>query len=228
MPRHPDSGKLDLTEVFRRVQDKMRAEFAIGGMFEHPHSNGTAAEQQWSELLRQYLPKRYGLAPAFVINSEGRRSRQIDIAIFDCTHSAPLFPHSAGIHLPIESVYAVFEVKSAVSVPWLKDAAEKAASVRSLRSRKRRILTGLLATSTTWTPDTFAPNLEAVLKDLRGNRALNLGCALTTAGFEFDKKLTVSDPDQALIFFMMRLIDRLNALGQAPPPDLTRYFGLKR
>lgn len=226
MPRHADSGQLDLAEVFRRVQEKMKAEFAIGGMFEHSSANGNAAEMQWIELLRQYLPQRYGVAPAFIINAAGRRSRQIDIAIFDCSHSAPLFPHSAGIHVPIESVYAVFEVKAVITATWLQDAAEKVASVRELRTGRRRILGGLLAASSIWSTATFAPNLKDKLGKLRGHKRLDLGCALDTAAFERRGTVVVSEREQALLFFVMRLIDRLNGLGQARPPDLGSYFGL--
>ena len=98
-----------------------------------PPPQESATEHHWLQLFDRYLPKRYRAAPAFVIDSTGRRSRQIDIAIFDNLYTPPLFPHSAGLHLPAESVYAVFEVKPTFSRQWLRDAAEKAASVRSLR-----------------------------------------------------------------------------------------------
>ena len=111
MPRHPDSAQLDLAEIFRRVQQEMLAQLAVGRLFEHASAAGAASEQQWLEMLRRYLPNRYRCAPAFIIDAEGRRSRQIDIAIFDNLYSPPLFPHDAGLHVPAESVYAVFEVK---------------------------------------------------------------------------------------------------------------------
>src|SRR5689334_17942446 len=133
MPRRPDSGQIDLAEVFRRVQEEMLAQLSVGRLFEHASSAGAATEHHWLQLFDRYLPKRYRAAPAFVIDSTGRRSRQIDIAIFDNLYTPPLFPHSSGLHLPAESVYAVFEVKPTFSRQWLRDAAEKAASVRSLR-----------------------------------------------------------------------------------------------
>ncbi len=37
-------------------------------------------------------------------------------------------------------------------------------------------------------------------------------------------KLVVSEPDQALTFFVMRLVDHLNALGQTPPHQLLQTF----
>jgi hypothetical protein len=245
MPRRPDSGQIDLADVFRRVQQEMLAQLSVGRLFEHASTAGAATEHHWLQLFDRYLPKRYRAAPAFVIDSTGHRSRQIDIAIFDNLYTPPLFPHSAGLHLPAESVYAVFEVKPTFSRQWLRDAAEKAASVRSLRRtsvsvigrnavKPPPILAGLLAT-------TFAANLRRARHDpertARGalnnaNRRsrpaalcalerLDIGCCLEHGAFEGK---TISSPDQSLIFFLIRLLDRLRAMGTAPAIDWGEYF----
>jgi hypothetical protein len=226
MPRKPDSGRIDLAEVFLRVQSEMLAQLSVGRLFEHASSAGAATEQHWIALFDRYLPKRYRAAPAFVIDSDGRRSRQIDIAIFDNLYSPPLFPHASGFHLPAESVYAVFEVKPTFSRQWLRDAADKAASVHALRRtsvsvlgrrapKPQPILAGLLATTSVWTRDTFAANLR------RARHGLHLGCCLEHGAFENNN---VSAPDQSLIFFILRLLDRLRAMGTAPAIDWTQYF----
>jgi hypothetical protein len=226
MPRRPDSGHIDLSEIFRRVQQEMLAQLSVGALFEHPSAAGHATEHHWLRLFDRYLPKRYRAAPAFVIDSTGRRSRQIDIAIFDNLYTPPLFPHTSGIHLPAESVYAVFEVKPTFSRQWLRDAAEKAASVRALHrtsvsvigrsaTRPPPILAGLLATTSVWTPATFAANLRRARQDL------NIGCCLEHGAFEDNH---VSSPDDSLVFFIIRLLDRLRAMGTAPAIDWSAYF----
>ncbi len=53
---------------------------------------------------------------------------------------------------------------------------------------------------------------------------LDLGCALDRAAFEWRGELAVSEREQALILFVTRLIDRMNGLGQAGPPDLGELF----
>jgi hypothetical protein len=225
MPRPPDSCHIDLAEVFRRVQQEMLAQLSVGALFEHPSAAGHATEHHWLQLFDRYLPKRYRAAPAFVIDSTGRRSRQIDIAIFDNLYTPPLFPHSSGLHLPAESVYAVFEVKPTFSRQWLRDAAEKAASVRALRrtsvsvigrsaTKPPAILAGLLATTSVWTARTFAANLR------RCNQ-LDIGCCLAHGSFEGK---TISSPDDSLVFFIIRLLDRLRAMGTAPAVDWSAYF----
>ena len=77
------------------------------------------------------------------------------------------------------------------------------------------ILAGLLATTSVWTPRTFAANLR------RCNQ-LEIGCCLEHGSFEGK---TISSPDQSLIFFILRLLDRLRAMGTAPAIDWSRYSG---
>ena len=255
MPRKPDSGRIDLIEIFRRVQAQMLSDLSVGGLFEHATSAGTATEHHWINLFERYLPRRYRAAPAFIIDADGGRSRQIDIAIFDNLYSPPLFPHEAGLHLPAESVYAVFEVKPTISKQWLRDAAEKAASVRALRRtsapiiasgalrrapiRPQPILAGLLATSSVWSPETFGDNVRNALTGQRtrplslphGNSRgatdsltrIDLGCSLQHGAFEHAAEIRISDPDESLIFFVFRLLDRLRAMGTAPATDLGEY-----
>ncbi|MEI9812688.1 MAG: hypothetical protein WDO18_08435 [Acidobacteriota bacterium] len=42
--------------------------------------------------------------------------------------------------------------------------------------------------------------------------------------FEIGEDLAVSEPGEALIFFVLRLIHRLNDLGPAPPVDTLAYL----
>ena len=241
MPRAPDSAQLDLPEIFLRVQHEMLAQLATGHAFEHASTAGAATEHHWLELFDRYLPKRYRATPAFVIDSQGSRSRQVDIAIFDNLYSPLLFPHASGFHIPAESVYAVFEVKPTFSRQWLQDAADKAASVRDLRRtsvpviaggtrrsaiRPRPILAGLLATGSVWNPGTFASNLRRALSSIDG--PLDLGCCLEHGAFERTSsprisRLRISEKDESLIFFIIRLLERLRAMGTAPAADLMLY-----
>ncbi|MEO5924823.1 MAG: DUF6602 domain-containing protein [Bryobacteraceae bacterium] len=228
MPRPPDSGQIDLHDIFLRVQSQMLAELSVGRLFEHPSAAGAATEHHWLSLFAHYLPKRYKAAPAFIINSAGRRSRQIDIAIFDTFHSSPLFPHISGDHIPVESVYAVFEVKPTISKQWLQDASEKAASVRELSSSKRKILAGLLATSSVWQPDKFGTNLRRALATFPPPHRIDFGCALEHGAFQHHRSISIAGANRALIFFLLRLITRLDSLGPTPKINLLDYLSKAR
>jgi len=222
MPRAPDSAHLDLAEIFLRVQHELLAQLAVGHAFEHASTAGAATEHHWLKMFRRYLPKAYRAAPAFIIDSFGNRSRQIDLAIFDQLYSPVLFPHASGVHVPVESVYAVFEIKPTFSRQWLRDAAEKAASVRDLHRAAPNsppILAGLLAAGTVWTPLTFAANLQ----DSLDATPLDIGCCLAYGAFEQTHTLRISSPNESLIFFVLRLLERLRAMGPAPAIDLMPY-----
>ena len=237
MPRAPDSGRLDLAEVFRRVQERMRATLKEAKLLEHATAAGDAAEQVWLDLFHRYLPKRFEAAPAFVVDADGMRSRQIDIAIYDAYNFPALFvpgvtANLSRVHIPVESVYAVFEVKPTISRQWMRDAVEKAESVRGLRrafaggrnhKSSDEILAGLLAAGSVWKSDSFAKNLRGALSACSEGH-LDLGCSLDHGAFEHSAwKTQVSEADESLMFFVLRLVERLRMMGGRRSVDLMQY-----
>jgi len=239
MARPIDSARIDLSEIFLRVQNQMLACLAVGEAFEHPSACGAASEQRWIDLFNRYLPQRYRASPAFVVDADGRRSRQIDIAIYDNLYSPLIFPHDSGVHIAAESVYAIFEVKQALTRQLIRDAGRKAASVRALRRTSvpvisaggpraaitpGRILAGVLAMRTIW-DDSFQKRIAGSLAALALDEQLDFGCALQQGAFECKSgsEPNFSAPDEALIFFVIRLMVRLRSLGTAPAADLMEY-----
>jgi hypothetical protein len=207
----------------------------VGGLIEHGPTAGAATERHWIALFERYLPKRYKASSAFVIDSRGNRSRQIDIAIYDHFYSPLLFPQESAVHIPAESVYAVFEVKPSMSRPLVRDAAAKIASVRALHRtsatlisagkrqsavRPRRVLGGLLAATSVWGEATFAANITRCVAEHKKDEQLDLVCCLEQGTLEYPQ---VSCPEESLIFFVLRLLDRLRAMGTAPAADWTQY-----
>src|SRR5262245_50852187 len=51
--------------------------------FGHAPTKGDASESVWLDLLTNYLPQRYRVATAHVVDSEGNFSDQIDLVVFD-------------------------------------------------------------------------------------------------------------------------------------------------
>jgi hypothetical protein len=239
-----DSTRINLREIFLSVQKQMLACLAMGDAFENPSACGSASEQHWIALFTRYLPQRYRASPAFVVDADGRRSRQIDIAIYDNLYSPLIFPHDSGLHIAAESVYAIFEVKQRLTPQLIRDAGRKAGSVRSLRrtsapiisaGRPRaaivpgRILAGILAAHSPW-EESFQNKIAASLAALPPHQQLDFGCALRQGSFEYkpgrksgEFGLCFSTPDEALIFFFIRFMERLRALGAAPAADLMEY-----
>jgi hypothetical protein len=239
MGTHKDTGRIDLHQIFLRVQDQMLANLSASEVFEHPTACGAATEQHWIQLFNRYLPERYHATSAFIVDADGRRSRQIDIAIYDRLYSPLLFHDDSGPHIPAESVYAVFEVKQTLCAKWLADAGRKAASVRQLRrtsvpllsagsvypaKRPPHILAGILSLDAVWAGP-FPGRVSALLGRLSPKERLDLGCSLRQHAFEVSSSsIRFSKPEEALIFFMLRLLHRLQRMGATPAIDLNQYF----
>lgn len=123
-----------LEETFKAVAKKMMVDFeGISKQLEHRGLRGRAREiAVVNEFLANRLPKQLGIATGEIVSSEGSVSRQMDIIIFDSLKS-PLLLKEEEIHiLPVESVYAVIEVKSNLSRPELEDSVEKVLSVKRM------------------------------------------------------------------------------------------------
>jgi len=234
-------GKLNLGEAFARVQKEMLAKLSVGSMIDHSALVGSASEQLWLQLFERHLPKRYRAAPAFVIDSCGNRSRQIDLVIFDNLYSPLFFPHESALHVAAESVYAVFEIKSYFSHHHIRYAAEKAASVRALKrtsvpvmvggkarypAKLQPILAGLLATSYAFPDGEFEKRLRQALMKLKPAERLDLGCSLEGGAFEYQvgRSIAMAPAEGALLFFVVRLLARLQACGTASAADLGAYL----
>ena len=238
MPRSPDSGRVDLNQVFHHIQRRMLSHLEVGSSLEHPVTCGTAGEVRWMRLLNSHLPERYRASSAFIVDAAGHRSRQIDIAIYDRFYSPLIFPFDSGLLVPAESVYAVVEVKQVLTRQHVRNAGLKIASVRRLNrtsapvpfaggsyppKKPHPILGAVVATRSVWVKD-FEKNLTAALSQLGSDHALDLGCVVTQGAFESGREGPYFSRDsESLICFMIRLIERLRVLGNAPAVDLMSY-----
>jgi len=66
---------------------------------------------------------------------------------------------------------------------------------------------------------TFAANLHRSLQAT----PLDLGCCLQHGSFEQTRTLRISSHDESLIFFVLRLRERLRAMAPAPAIDLMQH-----
>lgn len=234
-----------LTEILSGLQAQL--EGALRGSrtaVTHPGARGEAAEDDWLRLLKDHLPHRYQADRAFVIDSRGASSDQIDVVIYDRQYSPILYNRSGQHYVPAESVYAVLEVKQDLSREHVIYAGEKAASVRRLHrtsapiphvegvARARtlpRIIAGILAYQSSWSPPLGEP-LRSTLLGLPLNHQLDLGCALLHGTFEVQypatggMELTVVDGPHSLVQLLMRLLKQLQGMATAPAIDYGAYL----
>jgi hypothetical protein len=235
---------VELRGLFLSLQKQLSASLETGrGIIEHPGAKGEAAELDWKNMLSTYLPGRYQVSKAFIVDSFGNSSEEIDVVIHDRHYSPSLFVHGDALYLPAEAVYCVVEVKQELSKQTIEDAGQKAASVRKLKRTSAPIthaggrfppvkpfviLAGIVCLESTWSPPLGMP-LITHLKAMAPSARVDLGCVLRQGAFEVSyrkkNRLTIerSGPDTALVFFFVRLLHRLQQLGTVPAMDLKNY-----
>jgi hypothetical protein len=191
-------------------------------------------------MLDSILPTRYRVSKGFVIDADCRRSEQIDLLIYDRRFSPVLLNVGDHLFVPSEAVFGAFEVKQEMNRGTIEYAADKIASVRSLRRTSvpipyaggeykpkplHHIIGGLLTMGTSWKPP-LGDSFKQALVDFGGDGRLDIGCALRSGSFEFgehDTDLERSDGETALIFFVMRLLKRLQRMASPPAIEYDIY-----
>ncbi|EGK11126.1 DUF6602 domain-containing protein [Psychrobacter sanguinis] len=191
-------NNIPLEELFNGMQEQMKAQLNTNRSFiEHPGSKGDALENAWIEWLTHYLPNRYSVDKAIIIDHKGNTSDQIDIVIYDNYFTPFIFSQNGFHYIPAEGVYAVFEVKPDI-YGHIEYAGNKIASVRSLERTSTsmissghplparpltKIVGGILATSNTYKK---VKTIEDNLSKLKGLQTLDLGCAVESGSFSID------------------------------------------
>jgi hypothetical protein len=246
----PMRAGIDLHRLLVNKQKKLLAEHeADHEVHEHPTASGDAGEVNWHSAIRSYLPQRYEVSTkAFVIDAKGDMiPEQIDVLIHD-RHFCPLwFEDKAGArYVPAESVYAALEVKPELTREQVEYAAGKVSSVRRLHRTSApiidrgvvkpprepfEILGGILTLKSSWSP-AFGDPFRLVIKEQAAAREtrIDIGCALRDGGFELvvpptalKEAIELSEPETALMFFLLRLFGRLQELGSPTAIDLREY-----
>jgi len=188
---------VDLKELFHGLQEQMQTSLDVNRKYiGHPGSKGDTTEQRWIDFLRTYLPDRYKVDKAIVIDSTGNVSEQMDVVIYDAIYTPFIFKQDGFMYIPAESVYAVFEVKQDVK-GHIEYAAQKVESVRKLKRTSigmvasgkpatarqlTKIIGGILTTTSSYSGN----DTVRQLKKLKGLQTLDLGCLCDTGSFYVD------------------------------------------
>jgi hypothetical protein len=206
--------------------------------FGHAPSKGDASESVWLDLLQTYLPRRYDVASAHVVDSNANFSDQIDVVVFDRQYSPFIFTFEGQKIIPAESVYGVFEAKQTLNADLVRYARAKATSVRQLHRTSLRIphaggtfeaktpmpiLGGVLAFESDWNPPLGEP-LQKALLDGDAISRLDLGCVAAHGMFyRADDKVVFAAEKKPATAFLLELIARLQELATVPMIDVRAY-----
>ena len=234
---------MSLHQVYEQVQDQMITQLTASNVAVcHNTDKGSSSEADWVNWCKIYLPKRYQIDKAFVVDSKDNFSEQIDAVIYDSQYSHLVFEHNNVKYVPAESVYCVFEVKQELNKKHLNYAGKKAKSVRKLHrtsvpithaggtfppKRTHFIPAGILTLNSEWKPplgDTFKDHISS----LDNNSSLQLGCVLNAGAFTLsdNKELNICPSEISLLSFYFSLLTCLQKIGTVPAIDISAYANI--
>lgn len=237
-------NKILIHDLFLGLQDEMTASLITKRKgIKHPGAKGSSTETSWLKMLKTYLPKRYDAEKAFVLDSKGNISDEIDIVIFDRQYSPFLFNHDGALYIPAESVYCVIEVKPSFNKEVLEYAGKKAGSVRRLyrtsapiphaggqfKPKKLfNIISGIVVLDSEWSP-AFGKPFENCLQSLDLKEKIDFGCVLKEGSFfaSYSKKglsIQKSNSKTSLIYFFLKLLSELQKIGTVPAIKIDEYW----
>lgn len=214
-----NNNHLNIGELFEGLQNQMEVQLNTNRSFiNHPGTKGDSLENVWIDWLKNYLPNRYSIDKAIIIDSEGHLSDQIDLVIYDQQYTPFVFKQNGVLYIPAEGVYAVFEVKPNLEgsakdegekVSYIEYAGRKIESVRKLirtsttiidRGERRnarpltKIIGGILTSVNSYTKQ---ETIENHIKSLNGLKSIDMGCIVEYGGFyvqyEGKEDNTISD-----------------------------------
>ena len=236
----PKANAQFLKDAFASEQTCLLANLNSSFRITHKGDRGEVNEQFFIDFLRSYLPNRYTVEKAIVIDSTGAVSHSIDVVVFDRQYTPTLFDNDKHRYVPAEAVYAVFECKPKIDKQYLEYAAKKAESVRNLHrtsveihhaggvhpaKKPFAIVAGILATEVEWV-DGLGESFLEHHASLSGNLRLDCGFAASGECFDvFDGECayTFGPKENALAYFAFRLLSKLQTLATVPAVDWMAY-----
>lgn len=224
-----------LAELLKQRHDYVLRNLRDAASFiSHPTEKGDATEQVWLDALKTYLPTRYDARRGFVIDSSSSYSKQLDIIVHDRFYT-PFILKVGGYHvIPVESVYAVFEVKQTLDSKNIKQAREKAQSVRVLKRSYRatkqvpdhsenHILAGILTTRSSF-PAPLGGAATEHMRSAAAEERLDYVCVGETGwAFRRTDDIEVESGASSITSFMLHLIATLQESGTVPPINIDGY-----
>ena len=228
-----------LQNAFATVTTTLAANLNSSQRIIHAGDRGETNEKYFIDLLRLYLPNRYTVEKAMVLDSTGATSDSLDVVVFDRQFTPTLLDSHKHRYVPAEAVYAVFECKPAIDKQNLQYAGRKAASVRKLVRTTASIpvlrgapepkappdiIAGILAIRASWA-DGLGASFTNCQNELSGLEKLDCGLAVEHGAYDTHAgELAVhNQPGQSVAMFVFRLLDALRNMGNAPAADWNAY-----
>jgi len=122
--------------IFGQIQSEVKY---INNLITHPGEKGKLNENVLIELLKKFLPSKYSIGSGFVIDGEGRISKQFDIIIYDNFYNSSFLAQKTIGLFPIEIVYLVIQVKTSLTHKEIKSSIKNLESLKILKFNSEHI-----------------------------------------------------------------------------------------
>ena len=235
--------KIDLKVLYQYKQNELLNSLKSSNSFPHPTSNGNIKEESWISFFREILPKRYAIDSGFVIDCNNHISEQIDLIIYDNYYSPIIFQLEGEKYIPIESVFAIFEIKPQLRKSTLTYAIKKISSVKKLErtsnsintingrtkfdEKNKEIISGLLTTNSSWTDSetNIRKNLACLVKSDNDEISLISSVENFTYSINYENGITIETDDSVfpILYLYFKLLKMLQSFGNPLPIDFDRF-----
>jgi hypothetical protein len=145
-----------LPGYFKGLSDRLKQQVeSMTPVIVHSGEMGDNDHGWFADLLRQYLPQKYGVDTGFVVNKDSDKgsadffaagkeprsqdpyiSSQIDILLLDVLHNAPFCSEKSFKVCPIEMVLGAVEVTRFLDACKLREDCNKLSKIKELARRK--------------------------------------------------------------------------------------------
>lgn len=164
----------DLFDFMSQISEEMSSEYQRiqKRATEDPGTAGDQGEENWAELLKEWLPPTYHVVTkGRIISHEGNASPQIDLIVLKSSYPKKLL--NKKLYLAA-GVAAVFECKVTLKAHHITESLENCLAIKSFFSQRKGspfkelntpIIYGLLAHSHSWKGDNSTP-VENIMNKL--------------------------------------------------------------
>ena len=118
---------VDIATELERKSQAIRRDFAT-----HRGAAGSNREVLIGNVLRDYLPRGFGIDTGLITSADGQFSNQADLIVTDASWNAPFYPSSTNRIWLAEAVYMLIEVKTSLTPTELADAIAKCRRFKAL------------------------------------------------------------------------------------------------
>ncbi|MFF2908707.1 DUF6602 domain-containing protein [Paenibacillus sp. NPDC057934] len=110
-PEQNQQVRKKLIENYRVMEEQIVNQLKFSS--QHHVTTGTFREEIWKSMFEQMIPQKFSIEHSvFIIDSEGRVSNEVDLAIFDEQYTPYIFRYGKLKYIPIEAVAVVVQCKS--------------------------------------------------------------------------------------------------------------------